>query len=114
MKIVITMDWRRIYDPTTGERVYDKLTRDQQEELTTNALEHIYKEITVAEHTSGQLLAENADGWWSIASEDEDPDLQHTVIPNKLLAKVSGKTLEKLGLSITKNTTQRKGRMNGK
>lgn len=111
MKIVITLDWRRIYDPGTGERIYDKLTRDKQEELTTNALEHVYNEITVAEHTSGQLIAENADGWWSIQTIDEVPDLVSLHIPRETLAKLSSKTLERLGLSISKYTTQKKGRM---
>lgn len=112
---IIKMEWRRIYDPTTGERRYDTLTDEEQAALTENAVEHVFKEITVAGHTSGQLIAENADGWWSISTEEENPEIVSVVIPRETLAKLSAKTLEKLGLSISKNTPQFKGRMkNGK
>ncbi len=115
MKTIITMDWRRIYDPTTGERRYDTLTDEEQAALTENAVEHVFNEITVAGHTSGQLLAENADGWWSISTEDENPDLVTVIIPKETLMKLHSRAFKMLNLSISKNTPQFKGRMkNGK
>jgi hypothetical protein len=42
---------------------------------------------------------------------EENPEIVSVVIPRETLAKLSAKTLEKLGLSISKNTPQFKGRM---
>lgn len=115
MKTIITMDWRRIYDPATGERRYDTLTDEEQAALTENAVEHVFNEITVAGHTSGQLLAENADGWWSISTEDENPDLVTVIIPKETLMKLPSRAFKMLNLPISKDTLQFKGRMkNGK
>lgn len=112
---IIKMEWRRIYDPTTGECRYDTLTDEEQAALTENAVEHVFKEITVAGHTSGQLIAENADGWWSISTEEENPELVTIMIPKETLMKLPSRAFKMLNLSISKDTPQFRGRIqNGK
>jgi hypothetical protein len=110
MKIVITMDWH-----TEGE-----VPKNIQGELQENAVERVTEMLSQG-YRSGELCwqhnttGEHIRGWWSISTEDEDPEIAPVIIPRETLAKLSAKTLEKLGLSISKNTPQFKGRMkNGK
>lgn len=110
MKTIITMDWH-----TEGE-----VPQNIQGELQENAVERV-TEMLQQGYSCGELswehntTGEHIQGWWSISTEDEDPETAPVIITRETLAKLSAKTLEKLGLSISKNTPQFKGRMkNGK
>ena len=98
------MDWH-----TEGE-----ITPGFAEQLQENAVERV-TEMIAEGYSQGELCHNEIRGWWSIATEDEDPEIAPVVIPKETLAKWSSKTLKKLGLSISKNTPLFNGRMkNGK
>lgn len=110
MKIVITMDWHT--DGEVPENIQGELQENAIERVT-DMLQQGYRqgELIWEHNTTGERIT----GWWSIQTINEVPDLVSLHIPRETLAKLSAKTLEKLGLSISKNTPQFKGRMkNGK
>lgn len=106
MKTIITMDWH-----TEGE-----VPRNIQGELQENAVERVTEMLSQG-YSCGELIWEHnttgecIQGWWSISTEDENPDLVTVIIPKETLMKLPSRAFKMLNLSISKDTLQFKGRL---